>query len=315
MLDVKKRRIYDITNVLEGVNLVVKKSKNNIQWIGGLNSLMFFENQHNGGSNADHNFHSSDVFRLRNELTSLRQQEALLDELLNECKMNLDRNTEDPNQSQYSYVTYPDIRGCECFDDETVFAVRAPPNTKLEVPDPTTDGFSMFLKSSKGQIQVFLCPEGNSKAIRAQADECREPSPMPDLGSCLQDTNTVIPIHIKPEPDEDGSTGFACQNDVKRKSLTGFVGSCNGVKQDNETFNWGLAIDTDPALRNALLSAQDISPESTNNLFFQTDDQNMQNFDAHFEQLEPSITDDDYIFSLEPEEGLNELFDFDIPRC
>lgn len=171
----------------------------------------------------------------------------------------------------------------------------------------------MFLKSSKGQIQVFLCPEGNSKAIRAQADECREPSPMPDLGSCLQDTNSVIPIHIKPEPDEDGSTAYACQTEVKRKSLSGVVGSCNGVKQENETFNW--AIDTDPALRNALLSAQDISPESTNNLFFQTDDQNMQNFDAHFEQLEPSITDDDYIFSLEPEEGLNELFDFDIPRC
>ena len=31
-LDVQKRRIYDITNVLEGINLIVKKSKNNIQW-------------------------------------------------------------------------------------------------------------------------------------------------------------------------------------------------------------------------------------------------------------------------------------------
>lgn len=31
-LGVPKRRIYDITNVLEGVNLVAKKSKNHIQW-------------------------------------------------------------------------------------------------------------------------------------------------------------------------------------------------------------------------------------------------------------------------------------------
>ena len=31
-LDVQKRRIYDITNVLEGINLIAKKSKNNIQW-------------------------------------------------------------------------------------------------------------------------------------------------------------------------------------------------------------------------------------------------------------------------------------------
>lgn len=31
-LGVQKRRIYDITNVLEGINLIEKKSKNNIQW-------------------------------------------------------------------------------------------------------------------------------------------------------------------------------------------------------------------------------------------------------------------------------------------
>jgi len=31
---VQKRRIYDITNVLEGIGLIEKKSKNNIQWKG-----------------------------------------------------------------------------------------------------------------------------------------------------------------------------------------------------------------------------------------------------------------------------------------
>uniref|UniRef100_A0A8C8FRG9 E2F/DP family winged-helix DNA-binding domain-containing protein n=1 Tax=Oncorhynchus tshawytscha TaxID=74940 RepID=A0A8C8FRG9_ONCTS len=32
-LKVKKRRLYDITNVLQGVHLIKKKSKNNIQWM------------------------------------------------------------------------------------------------------------------------------------------------------------------------------------------------------------------------------------------------------------------------------------------
>lgn len=31
-LSVQKRRIYDITNVLEGIGLIEKKSKNQIQW-------------------------------------------------------------------------------------------------------------------------------------------------------------------------------------------------------------------------------------------------------------------------------------------
>ena len=34
VLNVQKRRIYDITNVLEGIGLICKVSKNNIRWEG-----------------------------------------------------------------------------------------------------------------------------------------------------------------------------------------------------------------------------------------------------------------------------------------
>lgn len=33
-LNVQKRRIYDITNVLEGIGLICKERKNNIRWSG-----------------------------------------------------------------------------------------------------------------------------------------------------------------------------------------------------------------------------------------------------------------------------------------
>jgi hypothetical protein len=31
---VQKRRIYDITNVLEGINLIKRYKKNHVKWIG-----------------------------------------------------------------------------------------------------------------------------------------------------------------------------------------------------------------------------------------------------------------------------------------
>ncbi|GBO04798.1 Transcription factor E2F1 [Araneus ventricosus] len=38
LLAVPKRRLYDITNVLEGAGLIQKTSRNNIQWMGRVSS-------------------------------------------------------------------------------------------------------------------------------------------------------------------------------------------------------------------------------------------------------------------------------------
>ena len=44
----------------------------------------------------------------------------------------------------------------------------------------------------------------------------------------------------------------------------------------------------------------------TRTLLLHTEDQNC---DLHFEQLEPTISEEDYIFSLEQDEGITDLFD------
>ena len=46
---------------------------------------------------------------------------------------------------RHSYVTYQDIRGIQDFNNKTVIAVKAPPETKLEVPDPSEVCFELFL--------------------------------------------------------------------------------------------------------------------------------------------------------------------------
>lgn len=137
LLSVQKRRIYDITNVLEGVGLLEKTSKNNIRWQGGvfdddpdspLNALRA-KSDENGTENV------AAKIRAQMELDRLDEEEQKLDELIAKATDEL-RLTDCGANKKYAYVTYRDIRGIRQFADQTVIAIKAPSETKLEVPDP-----------------------------------------------------------------------------------------------------------------------------------------------------------------------------------
>lgn len=52
LLHVQKRRIYDITNVLEGIGLIEKTIKNKIKWKGcEINDLEIYQSQINQAAN------------------------------------------------------------------------------------------------------------------------------------------------------------------------------------------------------------------------------------------------------------------------
>ncbi|KFR15988.1 Transcription factor E2F3, partial [Opisthocomus hoazin] len=159
VLKVQKRRIYDITNVLEGIHLIKKKSKNNIQWMGCSLS-------DDGGMLAQRQ-------GLTKEVTELTQEEKKLDELIQSCTLDLKLLTEDSENQRYpfcrhlkgvitlAYVTYQDIRKISGLKDQTVIVVKAPPETRLEVPDPVEQSALIHLSSTQGPIEVYLCPEEN----------------------------------------------------------------------------------------------------------------------------------------------------------
>ncbi|XP_061699772.1 transcription factor E2F2 isoform X2 [Syngnathoides biaculeatus] len=146
VLEVQKRRIYDITNVLEGVQLIRKKSKNNIQWLVG----DVFEGGAAGGEKAG---------ALRKDLRDLERAERSLDELIHSSSAQLKQLTEHKDNLRLGYVTYQDIRSIGSLRDQTVIAVKAPSETKLEVPDMEAGSLQIYLKSKNGPIEVYLCPE------------------------------------------------------------------------------------------------------------------------------------------------------------
>ncbi|NXW51132.1 E2F6 factor, partial [Nyctiprogne leucopyga] len=151
-LGVRKRRVYDITNVLDGIHLIQKRSKNLIQWVG---------------SNLDHVVgKASEQQDLKDELSDLSAMEEALDELIKDCAHQLFELTDDKENAKYpfnscvtltSYVTYQDICSIQAFQEQIVIAIKAPEETKLEIPIPKEDCIEVHMKSTRGPIDVYLC--------------------------------------------------------------------------------------------------------------------------------------------------------------
>ncbi|KAK6144185.1 hypothetical protein DH2020_021005 [Rehmannia glutinosa] len=147
-LEVQKRRIYDITNVLEGIGLIEKKLKNRIQWKGVDVS---------GPGEADESLSS-----LQEEVENLNLEERRLDERIREMQDKLRGLSEDEDNQKWLFVTEEDIKTLPCFQNETLIAIKAPHGTTLEVPDPDEAvdypqrRYRIVLRSTMGPIDVYL---------------------------------------------------------------------------------------------------------------------------------------------------------------
>ncbi|CAI9621212.1 unnamed protein product, partial [Staurois parvus] len=148
----QKRRIYDITNVLEGIGLIEKKSKNSIQWKGvgaGCNTKEILERLRN----------------LKAEIGDLELKEKELDQQKVWLQQSINNVMDDSEIHTFSFVTHDDL--CNCFNGDTLLAVQAPSGTQLEVPIPEMGQngqkkYQISLKSSSGPINVLLLNKESS---------------------------------------------------------------------------------------------------------------------------------------------------------
>ncbi|EPS61970.1 hypothetical protein M569_12823, partial [Genlisea aurea] len=147
-LQVQKRRIYDITNVLEGIGLIEKKLKNKIQWKG--------LDPSGPGEVAN------DATLLQAEIENLSMEEQSLDERIRHMQEKLQILSEDENKKRWLFVNEDDIKSLPCFKNETLIAIKAPHGTTLEVPDPDEAAdypqrrYRIILRSTIGRIDVYL---------------------------------------------------------------------------------------------------------------------------------------------------------------
>ncbi|XP_023075459.1 transcription factor E2F2 isoform X2 [Piliocolobus tephrosceles] len=265
VLDVQKRRIYDITNVLEGIQLIRKKAKNNIQGRG------MFEDPTRPGKQQ----------QLGQELKELKNMEEALDQLIQSCSLSFKHLTEDKANKRLAYVTYQDIRAVGNFKEQTVIAVKAPPQTRLEVPDRTEDNLQIYLKSTQGPIEVYLCPE--------EVQEPDSPSEEP-----LPSTSTLCPSPDSAQP--SGSTDPS----IMEHTASSVPAPAPTPQQ------------TPPPPSLVPLEATDSMLELPHPLLQQTEDQFLSPTLACSSPLisfSPSLDQDDYLWGLEAGEGISDLFD------
>ncbi|XP_022072927.1 transcription factor E2F5 [Acanthochromis polyacanthus] len=201
----QKRRIYDITNVLEGVGLIEKKNKNIIQWRG-----------ENRSSQTQEVLEQVEV--LKAQICELEAQEKELDDQNAWLEENIEHFNRDPITSNYKFVTHEDI--CSAFSGDTLLAVVAPTGTQLEVPLPEMGQagqkkYQVNLRSYSAPIQVMLINRDSDSTIPVvfpvppTDNICPMPTP-PSTPASLQ----RFPLSMSASSTSNTTTSFCSQDSL-----------------------------------------------------------------------------------------------------
>ena len=167
-LDVQKRRIYDITNVLEGVGLIEKRSKNVIAWRGG------------GGSSSSDTV-GDELEAVRKQVGDYYEEDANLDHWIEQLKAKRVKYDNDNLTCRPSDVinAMQEIERSgpgDTWDERSYIAIKAPPGACLQIPHPTTtttDHHADDGKMKLYQLQVTI-PEVSIIATTTEEDDSRK---------------------------------------------------------------------------------------------------------------------------------------------
>ncbi|KAM6222563.1 transcription factor E2F4 [Rhynchocyon petersi] len=270
----QKRRIYDITNVLEGIGLIEKKSKNSIQWKGV-------------GPGCNTREIADKLIELKAEIELLQQREQELDQHKVWVQQSIRNVTEDVQNSwalavllnphTLAYVTHEDI--CRCFAGDTLLAIRAPSGTSLEVPIPEglngQKKYQIHLKSLSGPIEVLLVnkeawssppvavPVPPPEDLLQGPPAVSTPPPLPKPAQPQESSRPSSPQPVPPAPisssiEAQGVAGPAPESTVS----FGHGSECKDSGELSSLPLGSTALDTRPLQSSALLDSSSNSSSS-----------------------------------------------------
>lgn len=320
----QKRRIYDITNVLEGIGLIEKKSKNSIQWKGV-------------GPGCNTREIADKLIDLKAELDDLALREHELDQQKVWVQQSIKNVTDDSNNSPMAYVKHEDL--CGVFKGDTLLAIRAPIGTQLEVPIPETvvNGqrkYQIRLKSSSGPIEVLLVNKDPSSASPVVL-----PVPPPDdVLQSLPAPTSQTPAAASQAPKTGSNpsikSGSAPPVTAANLPTTKTVPANNTLTPTTETPAAGQQLQSSASLDSSASSTSAVFepiksdpselldfPKELSEMFDPTkeimsgdllEDLMSSEVFSPLLRLSPPPSDHDYIYNLDETEGLCDLFDVPI---
>ncbi|XP_076448705.1 transcription factor E2F5-like [Babylonia areolata] len=325
----QKRRIYDITNVLEGIGLIEKKSKNSIQWKGA-------------GPGCNSREISDRLVLLKDELEELSRREQELDQHKLWLQQSIRNVTEEVTNTRMAYVMHDDV--CKCFEGETLLAIQAPSGTQMEVPIPEIGpglkkNYQIHLKSQSGPINVLLvnkdadsdkpfvvqvppptavrtdqntAPGATATAAAAAAAPVAAAPVVEGKGARSKRSPTKSPLRpTQPSTSAQMDTSpmmtrMATRSSPRKSQADNFLqpSTSTGVTSDPPMLCQPSTSDENPA--DLLFDPPDLQDLDTTTLLDNFFDQDAS---QPFMRLSPPPSEHDYFFNLEDCEGVSDMFD------
>ena len=207
-LGVKKRRIYDITNVLQGIGYIEKKGKNEIIW------------------KRNHLLNKKDM-KIKNNTNKIHKQINELNVFMDNTNKELVSILSNDDFNKYGYITYIDLINFSRNENKDLFVVKSSPGTIVNVIDKKTSKKTceeIITQYREGKIELSQKNYKKINSINSENHiffESHEGNPIKlyrinkgEINEIIRDEHKGIYFYVNKEINEKGKNESICKDNI-----------------------------------------------------------------------------------------------------